>query len=237
MHLLQSQLAGFESALLTPLAGNPQTLEIQAFLRGIQRKIRFVELHSAVLTGIDWERVESIGRRQAGASNRNSLSIALADASLTIEHSDAVVDHVYAAFDGLTAALVNMTDTMGRLINTRYALGIDPMRASLLALKNHCAATSPIYGVVNDARHYEWLRRVRDLRGRCQHADVEHVLVTPEGTYARRGQPIIPSAYCWHAIPRAMPIVDYSQDALNSAEQTLLAVISAVIAAPNNPLQ
>lgn len=240
MNRLQNQLSGFQAALLNPSTGGPlptaTVSEVSAFIRGIERKIRFVEMHLAVLGGVQWERVESIGRRISGASQANHLTIPLAEASLTIEHADAVVDHVYVAFDGLTAAVVNMTDTMGRLINTRYGVGIDPKRASLLSLKNFCAATSPLSAVVNDPRHNDWLRKVRDLRGRCQHADVEHVVVAAEGPYARRGQPVIPPDYYWQTPPRALPIVNYSLEATQAAEDTLLAVIAAVIAAPLNPL-
>ena len=125
---------------------------------------------------------------------------------------------------------------MGRLINSRYALNIDPKRASLLSLKNVCSATSPIGAVVNDPTHNDWLKKVRDLRGRCQHADIEHVLVAAEGPYARRGQPVIPLPYCWQTPLRALPIVDYSHEVVQAAEATLLAVINAVAIAPNSPL-
>ena len=241
MRRLQSQLAGFQAVLLAPVAGTPLSpgivTDVASFIRGIERKIRFVELHLAVLNGVQWDRVESIGRRHPGGTQPNHLTISLAEASLTIEHADAVVDHVYVAFDGLTAAVINMTDTIGRLINSRYAVGIDPpTRASLLSLKNRCSATSPIAAVVNDPRHNDWLKKVRDLRGRCQHADVEHVIVAAEGPYARRGQPVIPPDYYWQTPPRALPIVNYAQEAVQAAEDTLLAVIAAVVSAPKNPL-
>lgn len=237
---LQGQLAGFQTALLSAQGTAPLApavaAELTAFTRGLARKARFVELHLAVLDGIRWEAVEGIGRRASGASQHNHLTISLADASLIIEHPDAVIDHVYVAFDGLTAAVVNMTDTMGRLINSRYSLGINPLRASLLSLKNHCSVTSPIGGVINDPRHSDWLRKVRDLRGRCQHADVEHVLLAAEGPYASRGQPLIPVAYSWYTPPRATPIVKFAREAVQAAEETLLAVVSAVASAPLNPM-
>jgi hypothetical protein len=237
---LLGQLGGFQAAIMSPPAAGPllpaTVSELSAFICGIERKIRFVELHLAVLAGVRWDRVESIGRRVPGGAQPNHLTIPLAEASLTIEHADAVIDHVYVSFDGLTAAVVNMTDTMGRLINLRYAVGVDPRKASLLSLKNHCAATSPLAGVVNDSKHNDWLKKVRDLRGRCQHADVEHVVVAIESSYARRGQPVIPSHYDWQTPPRALPILDYAQAAVLAAEDTVLAVITAVLAAPANPL-
>lgn len=240
MKRLQSQFPGFGSALLATPVGAPASpavaAEVTAFLRGIERKARFVEMHLAVLNGVQWETVESVGRRSGGTSQRNHLAISLPDARLTIQHADAVIDHVYTAFDGLTAAVVNMTDTMGRLINCRYAIGLDPKAASLLSLKNHSVPTSPIGTVVNDPRHNEWLKRVRDLRGRCQHADVENVVVAAEGPYARRGQPVVPATYCWHTPPTPLPIVSFAQEAVLAAEDTLVAVIHAIVSAPLNPL-
>ena len=84
-----------------------------------------------------------------------------------------MIDHVYLAFDGLTAALVNMTDTLGRLVNLTYSLRINPRRASLLAVRDQCIATSSLGVVLHDVQYTDWLYKVRDLRGRCQHADVE----------------------------------------------------------------
>ena len=73
-------------------------------------------MHVALLEGIDWQQTDNIGRRSGTGLDPVRLRIALADASLTIEHPGALIDHVYLAFDGLTAALVNMTDTLGRLV-------------------------------------------------------------------------------------------------------------------------
>lgn len=100
MKRLQSQLGGFQAAILAPVGGAPLTsavaTEVSAFVCGIERKIRFVELHLAVLSGIHWGLVERIGRRLAGAAHPTHLTIPLAEVSLTIEHADAVIDHVYA---------------------------------------------------------------------------------------------------------------------------------------------
>jgi hypothetical protein len=240
MQRLQAQLTGFEAALCAPSAGvtvsQSSIAEVAAFLRGIERKSCFVAMHMSVLSGVHWDRVESVGRRPQGQSLPNHLTIPLADASLTIEHAGAVVDHVYVAFDGLMAAIVNMTDTMSRLINARYGAGIAQRQASLLSLKGACTTTSPLGTVINDPLHTGWLLKVRDLRGRCQHADIESVLVAAEGPYARRGQPVIPPYYYWKSPQRALPILDYAQEAAQAAEDTLLAVVTAVVSAPTNPL-
>jgi len=146
-----------------------------------------------------------------GGASSNHLTIAFADATLVIEHYDAVIDHVYMAFDGLIAALVNMTDTMGRLLRARYQLQIPERGASLLALRepNRCGPTSPIGMVVNDTQYTEWLVKMRTQRGRCQHADVDDALLCAEGPYSQRGEPIIHQDYYWQTPPKHVPLITY----------------------------
>ena len=81
----------------------------------------------------------------------------------------------------------------------------------------------------------EWLQRVRDLRGRCQHADVEEVLTSNAGPYARRGQPAIDQNYCWRVPPVQMPIATFVREAVDAADDALTAVVGAILAAPQNP--
>lgn len=240
MDRLQAQLSALQQALIQPPGPPPSpaaVANVAPFIRGIERKSKFVQLHSTLLAGVRWDRLESIGRRMSGGAGANHLTIPLADATLVIEHSEAVIDHVYMAFDGLTAALVNMTDTMGRLLRARYQLQIPERGASLLSLKdpNQCVPTSPIGLVVNDTRYTEWLVKVRDLRGRCQHADIDHALLGAEGPYSRRGEPFIRQDYYWQTPPKHVPLIAYGQEAALAAEETLLAVIAAVLRAPQNP--
>jgi hypothetical protein len=89
--------------------------------------------------------------------------------------------------------------------------------------------------VVNDPRYTDWLVKVRELRGRCQHADIDHALFGAEGPYSRRGEPLIRQDYYWLTPQKHMPLVTYGQEAALAAEDTLLAVIAAVLRAPHDP--
>lgn len=148
MNRLTAQLPALQAAMCPTTVGGPVpppvANEVNALIRAISRKARFAEMHMALLTGIDWDRIDDIGRRTGGAADRAHLKVPLSEASLIIEHPGAVIDHVYLAFDGLTAALVNMTDTLGRLANLAYSLGIDPRRASLLAVRDQCIPASSL---------------------------------------------------------------------------------------------
>ena len=213
----------------------PRSAGIRPLIRAIAQKSRFAEIHLALLEGIDWGRTEGLGRRSTRTAEPECLCVALPEASLRIEHPTAVSDHVYLAFDGLTAALVNMTDTLGRLIRRAYELPIDDeRRASLFAIREKCTTNSTLGLVLHDPQYTEWLRKVRVLRGRCQHNDVEEVL-TIRGTYACRGEPIVDQEYSWRTPPQETPIVAYSSAATKAAKECIIAVVAAIEACPVNP--
>jgi hypothetical protein len=238
---LHPQLRALEVALLPATLPGPIPAavanDVYALIRAIRRKAGFAEMHMALLAGIRWEQIDGVGRRPAGATLPDRLTIPLSEASIIIEHPTAVIDHVYLAFDGLTAALVNMTDTLGRLVNLAYNLGIDPRRASLLAVRDQCTTTSTLGTVLYDQRYTDWLRKVRDLRGRCQHADVEEILITRTAPLGRREQPDVDLAYSWRNPPVSTPLVTYAQDAVQAAATCLDESLRAILANPASPMR
>jgi hypothetical protein len=229
MRRLPSQLGALRAALRTvvPRQAAPATTgDIEVLIRSIDRKAHFVRMHTAVLVGIEWDLVESVG-----SDGNRELRVKLSDATLIFEHSKAVIDHVYLAFDGLTAALVNAADTFGRLVNLAYGLQIPERQASLLAVRDQCAA-SPLGTVLRNPTHMDWFARVRDLRGRCQHADVEAVLSASSKAYSKRGEPSIDQAYSWCVPTQERPVLSYAQEATTAAEDCLLAAVAAIVAGP-----
>jgi hypothetical protein len=194
-------------------------------------------MHMALLIGIDWNQIDELGRRSSGVTDPTRLKIPLSEASLIIEHPGAVIDHVYLAFDGLIAAVVNMTDTLGRLVNLAYSLGIDPRRATLLAVRERCNATSSLGVILNDNQYTDWLRKVRDLRGRCQHADIEEILTSSTAALSRRGQPHVDQTYSWKSPAQPALIVAYAEEAVQAAATCLNAAIGAILANPMNPMK
>jgi len=157
------------------------------------------------------------------------------DAHLEIRHPSAVVDHVYLAADGVIAAVGNKTDTFARLINVVYRLGLNERKANLFQVCESCVPTSALGTVLKDKVHRTWLERVRDLRGRCQHADVEHILMTPAGNLGRRTEPHVPAAYCWHQYAVDMPVAAYAKASLDAAEATLFAASRAIVICTLDP--
>lgn len=239
MNRVLGQLEPLKAALFLPSATAPAIVpnpeQATALIGGIIRKVSFAKMHLDLLRGVDWARVDGVGRRSVGGSPEH-LTIPLDDARLVLEHSGAVIDHVFLAFDGLTAALINMTDTLGRFINLVYRLGIDPKRASLIAVRDQCSRSSSLGTVLHDPTNTEWLKRVRDMRGRCQHADVESVLKSDSGSYVRRRQPCVDSSYCWWVPAADTFILRYAQDATDAAANSMATAISAILARPHDPI-
>ena len=213
------------------------TTDVVALIQAIERKAKFADIHMALLSGIDWERYDDLGRRLARNAEPLMLKVPLSEASITIEHPGAAIDHIYLAFDGLIAALVNMIDTFGRLVNTAYLLGIDPRKASLFAVRDRCSASSSLGTVLRDVSHTEWLRKVRELRGRCQHADIEEILTLRPGAFSHRGEPHVDPAYSWRMPAQQMSIVAYAQDAVQAADMCLDAAIGSILASPGSPIK
>ena len=239
MNRLTARLPLLRKAIIPPGGSGPVRMAAidDALIRAIARKAKFADMHVALLSGIDWERYDDLGRCPAGNSEPLMLKVPLSEASITIEHPGAAIDHIYLAFDGLIAALVNMTDTFGRLVNSAYALDIDPRKASLFAVRDRCSASSSLGTVLWDASHTEWLRKVRDLRGRCQHADIEEILSLRPGAFSRRGEPQVAPAYSWRTPARQMSIVAYAQDAVQAADLCLDAAIEGILASPDSPIK
>lgn len=78
MDRLQAQLSALQQALIQPPGPPPSpaaVANVAPFICGIERKSKFVQLHSTLLAGVRWDRLESIGRRMpGGAVSRRQLA-------------------------------------------------------------------------------------------------------------------------------------------------------------------
>lgn len=149
----------------------------------------------------------------------------------------AAIDHVYLAFDGLITALVNMTDTLARLLRLTYGLRLEERRTTLLSVRDICTKDSSLGIMLSDPQNIDWLKKVRDLRGRCQHRDLEEILISRSAPYGRRGEPVVDQSYSWRSPPQETPIVSYALEATEAARLCISAVINAVVVCPSDPTQ
>lgn len=238
MNRLLDLLPDLHQALHNAVAPIPAADRSQAeaaigpYTAAIRRKCSFLALHTSLLSGIDWAQLDTVGRMCEKDGERRALIVPLQDARIALHHPTAVKDHVHMAFDGLIAGAVNITDTLGRLINICYRLGVQERRCSLLSAGLCCAPSSPLGSILQNSAKMEWFRKVRELRGRCQHADVEEVLISPEGAYGRSHEPRVRAEYAWSSMTGNVPISFYSNAVLASLEELMVGCTGAIIANP-----
>jgi hypothetical protein len=156
------------------------------------------------------------------------LTIDLPHTTLTFRNPTAAKDQIYIAFDGLVAGVVNVTDTLGRLVNACYQLNIEERQASLFAVRDK-ARGSPLGLLLNEISRTAWLLKLRVLRGRCQHADLEDVLVSQCIAFGRSSEPCIPAKYDWSESPVDKPITEYAAASIERAETLMCDCIAAII--------
>jgi len=126
---------------------------------------------------------------------------------------------------------------LGRAINLAYGLNIPPRQASLIAIRGQCNPVSVLGVVLNDPQYTDWLPKIRDLRGRCQHADVEEVLTTRAGALSRRGEPYAISNLEQEMSAALADSHAEAQEAVQAADVCLDAAIGAILTNPANPLR
>lgn len=191
MTRLKARLPALHAAMVSTAVGGPVhpdvADEVGALIRAISRKARFAQMHWEVLSGIDWEKCDDLGRRPDATSEPLRLRVELSEAFLMVEHSTAVIDHAYLAFDGLTAALVNMTDTLGRALKLAYSLNLPQRQSSLFAIRTQCNPASPLGSVLHDPRYTEWLSKVRELRDDASTPMWRRYLLVARGRYPAEG--------------------------------------------------
>lgn len=239
MRTLPQKLRLLPSALLQvtarlPLAdrANAEAL-IDPYVQSMHHRCGFAEVHGCVVLGIPWPEVNECGRRPSPSSQPNTVSIALREAQLILEHPSAVCDHAYMAFDGLVGAVANITDTLGRTLNACYGLGIPARQANLFKVRAGCTAGSALHRLLDDSARTEWLTKTRELRGRCQHADVVQVLQRRDSALGASVEPLVPAEYDWRAPPQDRELSDYSRELLSVGERFIVDCVEVII---NDPL-
>ena len=201
---------------------------IEALIAGAHRKCRLVESHLRFLGALDWRLVGTAGAYDPRRDSREPLRVACGDVEYRFFHPDAVVLQVYAAFDGVVTGCVNATDTLGRALNLSYRLGIKDVQASLGRLTQVSDAQSPLGRVLRAASTPDWLAALRTLRGRCQHAELDHVLIRPSGPLGQLTQPEVPADCCPAGISHPGTMIAYATGAGGWLAQTINGICAAV---------
>jgi hypothetical protein len=167
----------------TALARDPKDLDaLRGYADSMLRKMRLLEHHASMFASIDWDTLS----RLANGVNTDPTSgrrypLPLVEAprqgfSVYTDSFDAADLTIHAAFDGVVAACINSCDTLGRLVNLAYQLGMPVRRASLPAVATHLSPTCPLGVILKTSPGIGWMEPLRELRGECQHGILTEVM-------------------------------------------------------------
>jgi len=146
------------------------------------RKLELMEHHVATLTRVDWDIVGALVGElniEPASGKRTALSLlhpTECGYAVLVDSRRVAELVVHAAFDGVVAASVNACDTLGRLINLTYSLGVREENANLPMVATKLDLKSPLGRVLRSEPGIEWMGPLRRLRGECQHGMLTEVL-------------------------------------------------------------
>jgi len=100
----------------------------------------------------------------------------------------------FMAFSGAVSSCVNAADTLGRYLRKAYGInGLNERGASLKAVRNRLRVQSALHSVLSDSPGLEWMEKVRDLRGECEHGMLAGSHYQYMGTSS---EPLVLRTYC-----------------------------------------
>jgi len=161
--------------------------------RSIRAKLHMAEHNATLLSSASLEQLDGVEDPLSDRPRPVTL-ISDDDWEITIRSPMAAALIRYMAFSGAVSACVNASDTMGRYLRVAYEIDDLPMRAaSLKAVCSRLLAPSALHTVLSASPGLEWMEKLRDLRGECQHGK----LAGSHYRYAERSsEPLVPSLYC-----------------------------------------
>lgn len=161
--------------------------------RSIRAKLHIAEHNGALLSSASLEQLD--GAEDPLSDHPRSVTlISDDDWEITVKSPMAAALIRYMAFSGAVSSCVNAADTMGRYLRVAYGIDDLPMRtASLKAICSRLLAPSALHTVLSESPGLEWMEKLRELRGECQHGKLAGSHYRDPG---RSSEPLVPSRYC-----------------------------------------
>ena len=189
MNRVSAQLPALQAAMIPPAGGGPVSAaavgDVAALIRAMGRKAKFADMHMALLSGINWERYDDLGRRRRGNADPIRMRVPFSEASLVIEHPR----------PRLTMCTCVRWSHRCPGEHDRYLWAPGNVAYDWVSIRNRRRCSPFVTAamrhlrlglVLHDVGHTDWLRKVRDIRGRCQHADSENPHLSSWGFLASR---------------------------------------------------
>lgn len=136
------------------------------------------------------------------------------------------------AVDGVVTSCVNAADTLGRLLNLVFRLGINQRKANLPLVSEKIGEASPLGRVLKQQPGHAWMIPLRSLRGECQHGDISAVLQVPDHDLGGvPSEPHVAADYCINGTATT-PLLAY---ALQARDLTLELIRNSALVLAASP--
>ncbi len=179
------QVRGMKQALLTAFANSTRntTANVGPYIDSVEWKLKLLVHHCRFLGNVEFSELHSIGNLD---EEDEGLKITCGHSEgviIEIRNLDAGKLVVFNALDGMVAASVNIVDTLGRMLNEVYELGIQEREANLPVVYDKLPTGAPLKLVLGDPAGVEWMKPLRRMRGECQHSVIASVVELPNVAY------------------------------------------------------
>ena len=209
--------------------------ELERYERSVRVKLLMAEHYSAMLSNASSDRISQL--EDTLSDNRDPVAIISDDDwEITIKSPRAGTLLRYMAFSAAVCSCVNATDTLARFIYRAFDMerqtDLPLHQVSLSAIDAVLHGQAPLRSVLREPPGLRWMKRLKDLRGECQHGMLAGSFYHDR---ERSDEPLVKARYCEDG--NVVTIAEYLSWAMTNTA-TLIANIACVIAdSPMNAIE
>jgi len=212
---------------------SPQLItDLLVLERSIRAKLHMAEHNAALLSSASLEQLSRVEDSLSDYPRRPVTLISDDDWEITIKSPLAGALVRYMAFSGAVSSCVNAADTLGRYLRMAYGIDDLPVKAaSLKAVRSRLLIPSSLHAVLSDSPGLEWMEKLRNLRGECQHGKLAGSHYPSE----KSSEPLVPHRYCEDG--NEVTISAYLEWAMAKTAELLTRLAQTIAADPEHAVQ
>jgi hypothetical protein len=215
---------------------NREADRLSSFAESIRWKLRFLQHHCGFISNVRWTDVCRLGTPGFADPVRVVCGEDTDDGCVVLEFRtlDSGRMAVLSCFDGIVGACVNSVDTLARILNLAYGLGLEERRANLPMVAQKVDEGCAVGSVLTSDPGVDWMAPVRLLRGECQHANIAVVIREPDSGFGVPARDLFVADEFAIDDRTGMTVATYSQVLRDRALFLLTAIARAIAADPDS---
>jgi hypothetical protein len=220
------------------MGGGPESSaeinRLSSFAESIRWKLRFLQHHCGFIGNVVWGDVSRL--RTPGFVDPVRVACGERDDGdcvvLELRTQDSGRMALLSSFDGIVGACVNSVDTLARMLNLAYRIGLNERNANLPMVARRVECNCPVGLVLRRNPGIDWMSPVRELRGECQHGEISAVIREPDRAFGVPADDLLVADRFAIDNGKGMTVGTYSQVLRDRTLLLLRAVAQAVAADP-----